>query len=100
MCEGPLPFWQTTIQIHRPECNHFAFLNVLHFHISDLGRKKVAYHVLNFTFLKQVGRKDETQCMTVCHPSVWGDKRYDYFIHVSEARYIFSFTPFYFLHWR
>ena len=70
-CEGPLSFWQTTIQIHRPECNHFAFLTVLHFHIYDRGRKKVTYHVLDFTFLKQVCRKANTQWL--CSAQMYGE---------------------------
>ena len=70
-CEDPLSFWQTTIQIHRPECNHFAFLTVLHFHIYDRGRKKVTYHVLDFTFLKQVCRKANTQWL--CSAQMYGE---------------------------
>ena len=90
------------------EYNHFACLNILHFHISDLGRKKVTYHVLNFTFLKQVGRKANTQWL--CSAQMYGETNVTlWLLHscfwgkVDLHIYVYTFllfTPFYFLHWR
>ena len=99
MCEDPLSFWQTTIQIQRPEYNHFACLNILHVHISDLGRKKVTYHVLNFTFLKQVGGKAETQLMFPAPVYGKTNVRITSFMFLRQGRRVLQFTfthkPFY-----